>query len=191
MAEFRPLRIEEDTPAWELQKAKASKGFDDDGNVETIYPRAFRLVFVKWRHKHRPKDMNMFLRYPIHEVDETGELRECREDFNTPQEIGGQRTKEKFEEDKAEEVKEILSIIDQMHEEGEKAARELVRIRLNERRREQGKDPIKKSTFETYTKGKNRRLPFRVYKGELTFIPPKDGDSKIEGYDWEDEVETA
>ena len=159
MAEFRPLKIEEGSGAWELQKSYARETVNEFGQREKRYPDAFRFTFVKWRHGYRPRDMNVFLRYPLHEVDMTGELAECRENFNTPQAKGGESTKQNAKQRRKAEEDALADIVSELENESTVPNSETVARRLNQWRKDNGiSRAISAETLERYaTEGKKRK----------------------------------
>lgn len=190
--ELIPLKVEEDTGAWELQKAYRWQGVDEHGDTVTRYPSAVRLQCTKFRYDAKPRPIDMLFRPPIHIVDGTGELKECAIAIERPSDKGGATTKKNAEQKRKTEEDALADIVYDLESEGTVPDSETVVKRLNQWRKENGiSRSICAETLERYTTEGKKRKYFSVLCVDGIFECVAEPEAEPEGsYGWDDETET-
>lgn len=157
--ELYPLKVEEGSAADELLKAHAKT----KPNGEIVNATAWRLTFPKHRTGAPIKPVNIIFRHPVHIVDNTGELAECKVLGSSADHgaDGGSAKGEKFQKvwDTMDET--MAGIISDIHAEGNKATRAACLDVLNERREAMGMPKWSKATFRNNTL-RGGKLRYRI-----------------------------
>jgi len=154
--ELMPLAIEPGSAADELLRAHAKT----KPNGELIPATAWRMTFPKHRTGAPIRPLNIIFRHPLHMVDRTGELAECKV-AGSSADYGAKGGSAKGDNNLPlwAEMDEILSgIVSDIHAEGGKATRAACLPILNERRESMGLKGWSQATFKNNTlpKGKLR-----------------------------------
>lgn len=157
--EVMELKVEEGSAADELLKAHHKT----KPNGEMIYATAWRMTFPKHRTGAPIKPIDMIFRYPLHLVDHTGELAECKvagssADYGAS---GGSRKGESFVQTYDEMNDLLRGIVADIGREGGKATRAACLDVLNERREAMGMKRWSRATFKNLTL-RGGKLRFRV-----------------------------
>ena len=157
--ELAPLRVDPGSAADELLKAHAQTR----ANGTRIYATAWRLTFPKNRAEAPIKPINLIFRHPLHIVDGTGELEECKvagssADYGSR---GGSAKGESCQRDWDAMDEALAGIIDDIHAEGNRATRAACLGVLNERRESMGMPKWASATFKNNTL-RGGKLRYRV-----------------------------
>ena len=157
--ELMPLRVDQGSAADELLKAHTQT----KANGEPIYATAWRLTFPKHRTGAPIKPIDLIFRHPMHVVDGTGELEECKvagssADYGSR---GGSAKGESCQRDWDAMDEALAGIIGDIHAEGNKATRAACLGVLNERRESMGMPKWASATFKNNTL-RGGKLRYRV-----------------------------
>lgn len=176
--ELYPLKVEDGSAADELVRAHDQV----KPNGEIIRSTAWRLTFPKHRTGAPIRPMNIIFRYPLHQVDSTGELDECKVAGSAADHgsDGGTAKGESFRELYDDMNAMLREIVDDLHQEGTKATRAACLPLLNERREGMGLRPWSKATFRNNTLRKGK-LRFRVDPSTNELVELDDGQLDAEG----------
>lgn len=177
--ELSPLVVEGDSPAGELLKVHSCHS----ENGRLVQATAWRMTFPKNRAGAPIKPLDLVFKWPLHIVDNTGELAECKvAGSEQGARSKGGKVKAQMSEQEAEQLDAMLSqVIEDIHAEGDKATRTKCLEAFNARREEAGMGTWKRRTFENATR-RQGRLSFRFDAGtkELRRATPDELRSEAE-----------
>ena len=153
-----PLDVEPGTGAWNLLRT-----YDKDYSGGKIFATGWRLTCAKVRAWTRPKPVNIIWAWPLHVVDVTGELSECNI-VGSPKsngKKGGDKNAERAADLAEQQADALDEIIADAIKTGHSPTRAYCLDLFNQARKELGLKPIRRGTFDAYTRP-GGILPHRV-----------------------------